>query len=97
MGNESAKGLGRGGGRMVGREEGEDGLTNFESFKDNLLQKTESCGARKVHKRKATWYHSFTRHHRDSLIFSKSNQIQSQNCPWWSLGGHKDQTDYHPI
>ena len=29
------------GGRMVGREEGEDVLTNFEIFKDSLLQKTE--------------------------------------------------------
>jgi hypothetical protein len=25
--------------RMVGREEGEDGLINFEIFKDSLLQK----------------------------------------------------------
>ena len=42
------------GGRMVGREGGEDGLTNFEIFKDGLLQKTESCGAMKVHKCEAT-------------------------------------------
>ena len=42
------------GGMMVDREEGEDGLTNFEIFKDSLLQKTESCGAMKVHKCEAT-------------------------------------------
>ena len=84
-------------GRGDGGGEGEDGLTNFDIFKDSPLQKTESCGARKVHMHKATWYRSVTLHLRNFLIFSRSNQIQSQNCPCWSLGGHKDQTVHHPI
>ena len=53
MGDESAKGVGRGedggwgeeggiGRRMVGREESEDGLTNFAIFLDGLQRKAES-------------------------------------------------------
>ena len=53
MGDESAKGVGRGedggwgggwwvGSRMVGREEREDGLTNFAIFLDGLQRKAES-------------------------------------------------------
>ena len=54
MGDEPAKGVGRGedggwgeeggiGRRMVGREEREDGLTNFAIFLDGLQRKAESC------------------------------------------------------
>ena len=53
LGDESAKGVGRGedggwgeeggiGRRMVGREESEDGLTNFAIFLDGLQRKAES-------------------------------------------------------
>jgi hypothetical protein len=42
LGDEPAKGVGRGRGRMVGREEGEDGLTNFES---GMLRTNTRCNA----------------------------------------------------
>ena len=60
MGDEPAKGVGRGedggwgeeggiGRRMVCREESEDGLTNFAIFLDSLQRKPESCTKRRVY------------------------------------------------
>jgi len=80
----------------MGREEGEDGLTNFEIFIDSLLQKQNLVEpgrsiSVKLHDTTVSLVTTRIPKFLEGAIKSNHKTVLG------GLGGHKDQTVHHPI